>query len=400
MDGTDTLPPAAEVASRARAVLDANWVDAGYCVPNPSTYPFRWLWDSCFHAVAWAHLGEPERAVRELESVFATQDLNGFAPHVDYRADPDVHAAFWGRRGASSITQPPMYGHALAELARLGHEPPRELVERAKRGLHFLVVDRARDASTGLITVVHPWETGADDSPRWDHWCQPTFDPARWYECKGSLVQSIERDGNGAPLANPAFRAAPASFNALVAFNLDELATVSGDDRLATASRELAGVLGSRWNTDLRTWVDAGPASASSGRIRTNDALLPALVLDGEPAAEARRQLIDHRALGAAYGPSGVHRDEPSYSPSTYWRGSSWPQLTYLHWVGASRAGDVEVADQLAASLVAGAWRSGFAEHWNPDTGEPLGARPQSWTALAAVVALNHPWRAASGAGA
>jgi hypothetical protein len=35
-----------------------------------------------------------------------------------------------------------------------------------------------------------------------------------------------------------------------------------------------------------------------------------------------------------------------------------------------------------------GAHRSDFAEYWDPDTGNGLGARPQSWTALAAVMAI------------
>ena len=49
------------ILSRARAVLEAHWTAHGYCVPNPTTYPWQWLWDSCFHAVAWAALGD-ERA--------------------------------------------------------------------------------------------------------------------------------------------------------------------------------------------------------------------------------------------------------------------------------------------------------------------------------------------------
>jgi hypothetical protein len=30
---------------------------------------------------------------------------------------------------------------------------------------------------------------------------------------------------------------------------------------------------------------------------------------------------------------------------------------------------------------------SGFAEYWDPDTGAPLGASPQSWSALASPMA-------------
>ena len=44
---------------RALQILQAHWrPDAGYCVPNPAAYPHQWLWDSAFHAVAWARLGD------------------------------------------------------------------------------------------------------------------------------------------------------------------------------------------------------------------------------------------------------------------------------------------------------------------------------------------------------
>jgi len=44
-------------------------------------------------------------------------------------------------------------------------------------------------------------------------------------------------------------------------------------------------------------------------------------------------------------------------------------------------------AEVLVRTTVAGAWASGMAEYWNPDTGAGLGAIPQSWTGLALVLA-------------
>ena len=73
--------------------------------------------------------------------------------------------------------------------------------------------------------------------------------------------------------------------------------------------------------------------------------------------------------------------------PATYWRGAAWPQLSYVLWLAAQRAGRAEVADQVRATTIRGAVRSGFAEHWHPDSGAGLGAVPQSWTGLAAVMA-------------
>jgi glucosylglycerate hydrolase len=385
MNEADTVPPPIEVEERARDILTQHWRPEGYCVPHPGVYPFQWLWDSCFHAVVWAHLGEADRAVAELEHLFRNQDEVGFVPHVDYEAQPALHAAFWGREGASSITQPPMYGHAVAVLVALGVDVPDRLFERARRGLWFLLRHRARDRASGLVTVVHPWETGADDSPRWDDWCTNRFDLGEWYELKGRLLSTVERAPSGAPLANPAFSVAPAGFNALVAFNASELAEAIDDAALRSAAEELGDALAARWDDDLSTWVDAGPSAAGSGRTRTVDAMLPVL-LERSRRVVTAAALADEAAFGGRYGPAGVHRREPTFDPSTYWRGSSWPQLTYLLWLAADRAGDSALAATLATGLVTGAWRSGFAEHWNPDDAAPLGARPQSWSTLAAVV--------------
>jgi hypothetical protein len=382
----DATVPVADVRVAARAVLEAGWRPEGYTVPNRDVYPFQWLWDSCFHAIAWCELDEPARAQAELAHLFRMQDTMGFVPHVDYEAAPDTHAAFWGRAGASSITQPPMYGHALAELARRGVPVDPGLCAKATAGLRFLLDCRARDPASGLITIVHPWESGADDSPRWDHWRdERALDARRWYETKGSLLDTIVRSESGAPLANPAFAPAPAGFNALVAFNALELATVTRDDALRSAAGALAERLVERWSDRLGTWVDGGPAESGSGSLRVLDALLAVLV-EPRRAAAVLRALLDDGQYGGRCGPAGVHRDEPSFAPDTYWRGPAWPQLTYLFWVGARRGSFTHAAESLATLLVEGVRRSGFAEYWNPDPGAPLGARPQGWAALAAVV--------------
>ncbi len=115
--------------------------------------------------------------------------------------------------------------------------------------------------------------------------------------------------------------------------------------------------------------------------------MLPALVTSNTDAVtRAFDQALDARAFGGACGPAGVDRREPSFAHRTYWRGPAWPQLTYLLWVAARRRGAADQFGALAAMLVRGATRSGWAEYWEPDDGDGLGAAPQSWAALAAVV--------------
>jgi hypothetical protein len=392
-EGGDTVPGrdvAAELEAGARTVLCAHWREAqpggagGYTVPNASVYPFQWLWDSCFHALVWARLGEDDRAVTELAHLFRTQSPSGFVPHVDYEHAPVHHAEFWGREGHSSITQPPMFGHAVAELHRRGIDVA-ALLEPARRGLWFLLTERPR--VDGLVAMLHPWESGGDDCPRWDDWCPGRWDPQRWYDVKGELVRSLRFSDDASPVRNPGFEVGAASFNALVAFNALELAAVTDDGELAAAARGLVDALDARWDPSVGTWVDAGPSERGSGRVRTLDGLLPTLVSRRREAVDsAFAQIADDRAFGGACGPSQVHREEPAFAARTYWRGPAWPQLSYLTWVAARRQERPDVSDVVARTLRSGALRSGWAEYWDADDGTGLGAAPQSWATVALLV--------------
>ena len=250
-----------------------------------------------------------------------------------------------------------MYGHAVAELRRRGIDVPDELAERAHAGLRFLVRDRARDPESGLITVVHPWETGCDDSPRWDHYCPGVgFDLDVWRRHKIDLLTSLEFGPTGGPLANPAFGAASVSFNALTVWNARELASVTGDDELLADVDALVPLIEDRWDADLATWVDAGPGSSTSGRIRTADPLCALLVADDtDQRAAAVASLADSADHGGVRNPrrSPVRAD---VRPVVLLAGPVWPQLAYPLWRALdSGPAETEVGEELRGRTIAGA---------------------------------------------
>jgi hypothetical protein len=385
-DSASTLPVGeVGLANAARAVLEVNWRDEGYTVPNAEVYPFQWLWDSCFHAIAWAELGESDRAMSELAHLFRTQTADGFVAHIDYEFAPLHHADFWGRADRSTITQPPMFGHSIAELHRRGIDVS-PLIEPATRALLFLF-DR-RERIDGLIALCHPWESGADDCPRWDHWCEGGWSVDAWRARKSDLVSTVVVNDHGSAVSNTAFRVGSCGFNALVAFNALELHEVTGDERLRARAESLIATLDTRWDEELGTWVDVGDSERNSARVRSLDALLAVLVTGDEQRVDAvLTQLLDPSAFGGTCGPAGVHRAEPTFQSRTYWRGPAWPQLSYLMWVAARRRGPRDTATSLGNSLIAGAQRSMWAEYWDASDGTGLGAAPQAWTAIAVVVA-------------
>lgn len=370
------------VEAASRRILERNWVAApGFTMPNRRKYPWQWLWDSCFHAIAWARLGDP-RAVTELESLLALQLPSGFVPHMGYQTDPARSLALWHAPGRSDITQPPMYGHALRVLAARGFAVE-HLYDAGIAGLNYLL-DARRDPESGLIRVLHPWETGCDDSPRWDGWQAKPFRERRWNARKRELVRSIQlRDG--AAWSNPDFDVCSAGFSALVAFNARELGECTGSQHLLSEASALADAIDAQWVHARSTWCDVCLAGRdTTTAVRTLDALFPLLVSKTPSYVDrAFGEIFDPRCFWLPFGPSGTAADEPSFDPGRYWRGDAWPQEIYLLMLAAQRQGRPVQAGELAQRLVVGCVGSRYAERWNPETGAALGAVPQGWAALA-----------------
>jgi hypothetical protein len=177
--GTDAAarPQAASldpVAEQCRQVLDANWREGtrggtpyGYTAPSPGRYPWQVYWDSCFTAIARRRL-DPARARRELETLLAAADGDGFIGHTIFWAKPvdRVRSLFYNVRSrADFITrtiQPPMLAWAWSLVAGDPAQVP-EIVR------HQEYVERQRDLDgDGLIWLIQPDESGLDASPKFD----------------------------------------------------------------------------------------------------------------------------------------------------------------------------------------------------------------------------------------
>ena len=381
MSGADDLD--ARVRAAAWQVLAQAWRPAlGYCRPHRRTYPHLWLWDSCFHSIAWSAFGD-ERAVLELDAVFEGQRANGFLPHMrygrrTYNRGPLPHV--------SSFTQPPVYVRAIAAARAAGLTSSDKLLDQAARALDSLWQLRMRD---GLLVIVHPWEAGTDDSPRWDAWVRSTsWQRRRWTKSDRHLLATTVFSDDGIAVDNSEFVVAPASFNAIAADAAGTLADLTGDAGWRARGVALARALDEQaWDDAIGQWVDVvftGPPTTS--RVPTSDAVLPALCVENRDHATIALRRLTDADFAAPFGPRFVPRDHPAYRADAYWRGPAWPQLNFLTVLAARRCGMSELAGELADRTKRGALRSGFAEYWNPETGEGLGAIPQTWAAVTAAL--------------
>ncbi len=373
-----------DVLAGSRAVLEQSWRRSdGFCPPNTRVYPHQWLWDSCFHAIAWNALGD-ERALVELTSCFDSQLRNGFVPHMRYLFPNSDRGPSQTR---SSYLQPPIYAHAAAMIARSGRVVPEPLIDRIEAALEWLWRERRHES--GLLYIVHPWESGADDSPRWDSWVGlADYDRGRFREYDAHLREQTQFDEDAIAVWSAEFVAAPAAFNAFAAHAALELAELRSGGAWAARAADLAAAMDNLlWDDGDALWRDqaivgGGPSVA----IPTLDGVFGALVTaDADRASRALSQLGDPERFATPYGLAYLPPSEPAFDPDAYWRGPAWPQLNYLAYVATERHGDLALSAEIARISKAGALASEFAEFWNPLTGAGRGAIPQGWGALAAV---------------
>ncbi len=398
MDSTSTklqqTPTLKALEARALEVLESNWNDElRATLPHRITYPHRWLWDSCFHAMAWSRLGRREGAIElaaVLSSQLPTRDDRGFLPHMVY-GDPERKGGDVDRGplwGMSAFTQPPVYVMALSYLKQCGLETEPWMLDAAEAALEWLWSYRMHD---GLLVLVHPWESGADISPRFDDWYGPLH-----YEALDQdydrLVRTTLYSPGGTAIGNPECEVAAAAFNGIAQHAALLLAQLTGKqdwaDRAGALARELDAQL---WDPDEGLWRDRPDKPAGAGelssRIPTLDGVVAALgSSSGEHVQTALEQCTGSGRFAAPFGPRYLPKEHPLYQPTRYWRGPSWPQLNYLLVAAANQHGLASIAEEISEHAIRGTWASGFSEYWNPETGEACGATPQSWAAIAVLL--------------
>ena len=439
------------MARGAAAVLRANDL-GGWTKAAPRLYPHQWSWDSAFIAVGWARI-DPVRAIRELTSLLSAQWATGLVPHIVFNPDVSAGSYFpdaerWDCRrlteaapaavDTSGICQPPV--HAIAALriwsvARHGDEATRtgvraaiqELVPRLLAWHRYLATARDPEQS-GLVTIVHPWESGTDNSPRWDqametilvgdlppfaradlqHVVDPSQRPTNEeYDRYLWLVELLKRaDYDDALIyeSHPFLVKDILSSAILVTANsallvLAEIGEVDDADRreiVVWRDRGLRG-LAQQWDAELGLALDWNVRSAESIRVQTIAGFAPLIASD--PNEERRAAQLATLASPAFLGhpdlrwplPPSTSPDAAGFQPRSYWRGPVWPVFTWLLWWALDQSGEADVATRLRAAALDQLAAVGFAEYVEPFSGEPLGSADQSWTAAVALDWLAPP---------
>jgi len=398
-------PRAAALRSAAHEVLAGNWRSGhlgdgtgyGFSCPSPPRYRHQWYWDSCFHAIVW-RLFDPARARAELRTLLSAGRLDGFIPHTVFWHDN----AGWRRapfyathslRGdrATAHMQTPMLALAWEMVADASPEHPAFRTEALDAlRLHYDWLDTHRDPDRdGLISIIHPDESGLDDAPKYDDvfgWMRHYLPGYFW------LVERSRRLGydSRAIIERYDEHVEDVLVNVLYALSLRALARLTGDaTHTRRAERTERALLERCWDDERGLFWDLAGRDERPVRVSTWSSLAP-LALPSLPEPIARRlveeHLLDPRRYRAPFGIPSVAMDEPSFRAGWHlfrcWRGPAWMNTAWMLVPPMRRLGYAADADRLVASLVALVERHGFREYYNPLNGEGLAARHFGWSTL------------------
>ncbi|MGW3268880.1 MGH1-like glycoside hydrolase domain-containing protein [Streptomyces sp. NPDC001056] len=418
---------------RAARVLDANWT-GGSTVPSRSLYPHQWSWDSAFIAIGLRHVS-PLRAQTELETLLAAQWADGRVPHIVFNPSVPLGAYFPGPdfwrsstaghpAGAprtvqtSGIVQPPVHALAawLVHRADPGLSHARGFLARVYPRLaawHRYLL-RCRDlGGGGLVSVVHPWEQGMDNSPCWDmplaritpaptrsfrradldHGApedRPTdLDYGRYVRLAVDYRDARYADGQGE------FAVEDPSFNALLIASEHALAQIAAElgaraaARRSRAERLTSALVKRLWSPESGMFLCRDVRGGGLIPERGVTGLVPLLLptLPRELVTTLVRTLA-----GPHFGLGGATRLVPSYDllgeafdPHRYWRGPAWFNISWLVERGLRLHGERAPADTLRSAVLELAEATDFAEYVDPYTGEACGATGFGWTAALAL---------------
>lgn len=411
---------------RAISVLRKN--DAGiYTKPGTHQYPHQWNWDSALIALGLSHFDLP-RAKVEIRSLLSGQWKDGMLPHVVYH-DPASNyfpdPAFWQIENSpnapdcptSGITQPPL----LATVIRRIHERHsiRDFIEESypsllqwHRWLHT-----ARDSdNSGLVSIIHPWESGTDDSPRWLEVMAsirtqevPGFErgdtlhvPAAErphqadYERFIYLIDVFRRANydSTALIARSPFLVQDVLFNSILHHADEDLRALAHESGYPTDEIDV-------WLNDLRAnfnrqlWDDArglyfdyDQSGGSSIPVNTAATFLP--LFGGIASREQARRLVEeHLQNPSEYAPgekvrywlTTTSQSEPAWEARRYWRGPIWIILNWFVIEGLRRYGYDDLAEVIQQDTLGLIEDAGFREYYDARDGSGCGSGDFSWSA-------------------
>jgi len=433
MEDEKAKPTVQEICQK---VLDDNW-RVTHTIPAEGLYPHQWLWDSCFNAIGWRH-SDLDKAKQELRSLLRGQWSNGMLPHMLFASsgngsrDRQIWQAWRNPHSPDDIdtsgtTQPPMLAEAVVQVgAKLSESERRTWYQDMYPALvaHHEWLYKDRDPhDEGLVSLIHPWESGLDNSPPWIVQLHAHGRP--WWI---SAVEKLKLDKVFLLVRRDTHHVPPGqrlnSIDALLYyavlqrlrrknwdtqsilershFMVEDLAFNSILIRANTLLRDMAHDIGKQLPKNLLANMSLSESAIEklwdgyytqyfSRNFITHKlikepsiaTLLPlyAGTISQDRAIELVDMLHDKKLFDTAYPVASVPLESNYYKELGYWQGPSWINTNWLIVNGLERYGFAQEAAIIKKQSIAMVKQHGPYEYFSAKNGEPAGAKNFSWTA-------------------
>lgn len=426
-----------EVATK---VLEDNDVGT-HTIPAQGLYPHQWLWDSCFIAIGLRHI-DIDRAKMEIMSLLGGQWHNGMLPHMilvkgsKYARDTNIWHSSSNPNSpdnvaTSGITQPPILAEAIVKIgARLKKQERMTWYKQVYPALlshHQWLYEERDPHNEGLALLVHPWESGLDNTPPWMSELHE-HQLANWIRVVkflglGKIINLFRRDTKFIPseerlsiidalaLYSTQRRLRRKSYNIdkILSHSLFSIEDLTFNCILIRANqhlRDIAEFIKEVVPEDLQDHMHKSEVALEqlwdpyTGQYYSRNFVTHKLLKDPsiatlmplyagsisrERAAQLVRLLENQHVFGAHFPIPSVPLNSPMFDQRAYWQGPSWVNTNWLIIDGLERMGYKDHADALRESTVAMVEQSGCAEYFSPLDGSPAGADNFSWTAALAI---------------
>jgi glycogen debranching enzyme len=356
-------------------------------------------------------IGEHELAKKNLRSLFAMQEDNGFVGHMTFwkKLIPTHYSDVLQARPTllnlrphmSALIQPPLVALALERIYRATHDSwfLREMLPQLKNYFEWLA--RVRDfEGHGLLSIISPVESGMDFKPSYDsvvgyggrggrlrlYWDAAIkidgrnfldrYDLKRIYKAQRFVVQDV--------LVN--------TFHVCDLRILAQLCRETSDESAPMferrADRAANAILEYMFDGGRLSFFDTYGPTHQHLPVSTFTSLIPLLLpeVSNELARGLiERHLLDPTEFGLPYPIPSLAANEAAFDggASRYlWRGPTWAVANWILFHGCKSRGYDDIACALSKSLRDLVELSGFREYYNPFTGEGYGARDFTWSGL------------------
>ncbi len=399
-----------------------------FTIPTERLYPFQWNWDSAFMALGISNF-DKIRAWKEIKTLINSQWEDGMIPHIIFHSnDPDYFPgpSEWGIDlipPTSGHSQPPILSSVVWNLLVRGGEYDRKQAEcifdNLLRYNRWFITNRD-PYNSGLISIVHPWESGRDNSIDWDIGLEKIDiprdlknyhrrdilhvnkkqRPTKEHYDKYMTIVKFGREKNWDHLKiynNGPFLMSDPGVQFILLRSCKDLIKISKFLKINKNISEIEGWVENLsngckklWNDEVNSYCALDTRSGIQCNAITSASFLS--FFSGIGSDDQKKHMLCHLNRILEFSNYGLPSLDPSHNKfdsKCYWRGPTWAIINYLIARGLKENKEKILSEKIINSTIKAIESSGFAEYFDPINGVGLGGESFSWTAAMYLEFLN-----------